>query len=122
MGNMEEIDMEMAPVRAAGKRPVLTRTESSSSVGNGYRAIHDAQSSGRVEPNAIVSRVSGQTGYRTWAERLPDGGRGKLAKMAEEGEVTGYSTYATPGAKPGKYARAGEEKSVIGINGRWVVV
>jgi hypothetical protein len=42
--------------------------------------------------------------------------------MAEEGEVTGYSTYATPGAMPGKYARAGEEKSVIGINGRWVVV
>ncbi len=28
MGNMEEIDMEMAPVQVAGKCPVLTRTES----------------------------------------------------------------------------------------------
>ena len=114
--------MEMAPVRATGKRPVLTRTESSGTMGNGSRTIHDANASGRVEPNAVISRVSGQTGYITWAERLPDGGRGKLAKMTEEGEVTGYSTYATPGAMPGKYARAGTQRSVIGINGRWVVV
>ena len=120
--DMEEIDMEMAPVRVAGKRPVLTRAESSNSMGNGYMAIHDADASGRAEPNAIVSRVSGQTGYKTWAERLPDGGRGKLSKMAEEVEVTGYSTYATPGAMSGKYARAGTERAVIGINGRWRVI
>ena len=115
--------MEMTPVRAAGKLPVLTRTESSSSLENRYRAIHDAHSSCRVEPNAVVSRVSGQTGFKTLAERLPDGGRGKLAKRAEEGdEVTCYSTYATPGAMPGKYARAGEERFVTGINGKWVGV
>jgi hypothetical protein len=42
--------------------------------------------------------------------------------MAKEGEVTGYSTYATPGAMPGKYARAGAERAVIGVNGIWVVV
>jgi hypothetical protein len=53
----EEIDMKLPPARAAGKRPVLNQTESS--MGNGYKAIRDASSSGLVEPNAIISCVSG---------------------------------------------------------------
>ena len=83
--------MEITPVYAVGKLPVLARTESSSSMGNGYRVIHDTDASGRVEPIAVVSRVSGQTGYKTCAERLPDGGRGKLFKMAENRSVPYYA-------------------------------
>ncbi len=116
----EEIDMEIPPARTAGKRPALTRTESST--GNGYMAIQGASSSGLVEPNAIISRVSGQTGYMTWAERLPHGGRNKLSKMAEEKEVTGYITYATPGALHRMYARMAEERAATRVGGKWRIM
>ncbi len=66
-------------MRAAGKRPVPSRSESS--VGNGYKATHDTASSGRVQPNAIASRASGQSSYGT--VRMPVGVSGKFARVED---------------------------------------
>jgi hypothetical protein len=78
----EEIDEDMLPMRAAGKRPVPSRTESS--VGNGYNPTHDTASSGRVQPNAIVPRASRQSAYGTppgWTVRMLGGVPRKFAKV-----------------------------------------
>ena len=80
----EEIDEVMPATRAAGKRPVPSRSEST--VGNGYRATHDTASSGRVEPNAIVPRASGESGYGTppnWTVRMPGLRPGKFARVED---------------------------------------
>ncbi len=58
----------------------------------------------------------------TWAGRLPNSGRNNLSKMAEEKEVTGYTSYATPGASPGNYARRVEEMAITGVGGKWRIV
>ena len=90
----EIIDEEMPAVRAAGKRHVPSRSESS--VGNGYRATHDTASSGRVQPNAIVSRASGQSSYGTRP----------------------YFTVRMPGDVPGKFARV-EDRLMMAEAERW---
>ena len=96
---MKEIEMETPP-RAAGKRPMIDASGSSSGHG---------EVSGRIQPNAIVPRASWLTGYMTWAVNTRPG---KMAKLAEEMEVTAYATYADPGAGPRKYARVGEQMVV----------
>jgi hypothetical protein len=113
---MEEIDMEMPPVRAAGKRPVPSRSESS--VGNGYLAIHDAESSGRVEPNAIVPRASGQTAYGTFAVRMPGEVPGKYAKMEDKL----MKAEAARMRRILEESTRSEGRAIAGIRGKWQVV
>ena len=91
--NEDIIDEEMPAVREAGRRrPRPSRSESS--VGNGYRAIHDTASSGRAQPNAIVPRASGQSVYGT------------------------HFTVAVPGGLPGKFARV-EDRLMMAEAARW---
>jgi len=81
-------DTEMI-VDEVSSRPRVKRSppsRSESSVGNNYLAIHDSQHSGRVEPNAIVPRASGQSAYGTPPNRtlrMPGGAPGKFAKAQD---------------------------------------
>ena len=81
----EVIDESMPSTRVAGARRTRDERSSSSSVGN-YNATHDTASSGRVEPNAIVPRALGESGYGTppnWTVRMPGLRPGKFARVED---------------------------------------